>query len=83
MKLPNKVGAVEETESQLTLAKRAFPDYYETIKVPMSLEMVQAKLDDSSYETLREVFNDLGQIFNNAKRCRLVSSLGRSDARAD
>jgi hypothetical protein len=35
----------------------------------MSLEQVQQKLDASSYQTLRDVTNDIGQIFNNAKRC--------------
>lgn len=49
--------------------QRQFPDYYETIKHPMSLEQVQQKLDASSYQTLRDVTNDIGQIFNNAKRC--------------
>jgi hypothetical protein len=47
-----------------------FPDYYETIKVPMSLNMVKAKLDSKAYENLRGVERDLGQIFNNAKRCK-------------
>jgi len=35
----------------------------------MSLEMVQQKLDAKSYETLKDVVADFGQIFNNAKRC--------------
>ncbi|KAK4687188.1 hypothetical protein P7C73_g2928, partial [Tremellales sp. Uapishka_1] len=55
--------------------KRAFPDYFEIIKHPMSLEMVQAKLDASAYETLRDVCNDLSQIFNNAKRYNVKESL--------
>ena len=36
--------------------------------------MVKAKLDATSYETLRDVCNDLGQIFNNAKRCEWYDS---------
>ena len=35
----------------------------------MSLEMVQQKLESKSYETLKDVVADFGQIFNNAKRC--------------
>lgn len=50
--------------------KRSFPDYYETIKHPISLEMVHEKLEAKSYQTFKEVTVDIGQIFNNAKRCR-------------
>lgn len=35
----------------------------------MSLEQVRAKLDQSEYDTLKDVVADIGQIFNNAKRC--------------
>jgi len=38
----------------------------------MSLEMVQQKLDAKSYETLKDVVADFGQIFNNAKRCTSI-----------
>ncbi|WVQ95513.1 hypothetical protein IAU59_002610 [Kwoniella sp. CBS 9459] len=55
--------------------KRAFPDYYETIKHPMSLEMVHAKLDAAEYQTLKSVCTDLGQIFTNAKRYNVKESL--------
>lgn len=41
----------------------------------MCLEMVKQKLDKQEYETLKEVVTDLGQIFNNAKRCERVSGL--------
>ena len=51
--------------------QRAFPDYYETIKVPMSLEIVHQRLEDGSYDTLKAVVADIGQIFNNAKRCEM------------
>lgn len=49
--------------------QRAFPDYYETIKVPMSLEMVHERLENGTYDSLKAVVGDIGQIFNNAKRC--------------
>nr|XP_018259645.1 uncharacterized protein I303_07713 [Kwoniella dejecticola CBS 10117]OBR81803.1 hypothetical protein I303_07713 [Kwoniella dejecticola CBS 10117] len=55
--------------------KRAFPDYYETIKHPLSLEIVQQRLDASEYQTLKDVCADLGQIFNNAKRYNVKESL--------
>jgi hypothetical protein len=37
----------------------------------MSLEMVQQKLDRSSYLSIGQVCADLGTIWNNAKRCKL------------
>ncbi|WWC72539.1 uncharacterized protein I206_106501 [Kwoniella pini CBS 10737] len=55
--------------------KRALPDYYETIKHPMSLEIVHQKLDASEYQSLKDVCADLGQIFNNAKRYNVKDSL--------
>ncbi|WWD20660.1 hypothetical protein CI109_105136 [Kwoniella shandongensis] len=55
--------------------KRSFPDYYETIKHPMSLEIVHQKLLAGEYQTLKEVCADLGQIFNNAKRYNVKESL--------
>lgn len=32
--------------------------------------MVKTKLDAQDYQTLKEVVADIGQIFNNAKRCK-------------
>ncbi|KAL1410050.1 hypothetical protein Q8F55_004052 [Vanrija albida] len=54
--------------------KRQFPDYYETIKHPFSLEQVKDKLDAAKYDTLRDVCHDLGQIWNNAKRYNIKDS---------
>lgn len=56
--------------------QKEFPDYYETIKHPMSLEMVYAKLQGGQYASLGQVTTDLGTIWNNAKRCKccLLSS---------
>ena len=72
MKLPNKActSRVIPPTCSLTPAQRSFPDYYETIKHPMCLEMVDKKLQAKGYETLKGVVTDLGQIFTNAKRCK-------------
>ena len=40
----------------------------------MSLDTVDAKLKNKEYQTLKEVVTDIGQIFNNAKRCELFRS---------
>lgn len=52
--------------------QRQFPDYYDTIKHPMALDFVHAKLEKKEYSTLKEVTTDFGQIWNNAKRCKLL-----------
>lgn len=41
----------------------------------MSLEMVKDRLDKGQYATLNDVCNDLGQIWNNAKRYNMRESL--------
>jgi hypothetical protein len=66
MELPSKVR--RPTAHSLT-RQNEFPDYYETIKHPMSLEMVRDKLDRGQYTTLGQVTTDMGTIWNNAKRC--------------
>lgn len=40
------------------------------IKHPMCLDTVRQKLDKEEYDDLQDVVADLGQIFNNAKRCK-------------
>jgi hypothetical protein len=72
MKLPSKVREQDAVKPIQAEAQRAFPDYYETIKHPMSMEMVNQKLASKSYEQVKDVVADLGQIFNNAKRCRWI-----------
>lgn len=48
----------------------------------MSLEIVKAKLDTQDYQTLKEVVADIGQIFNNAKRCESFAQMAQeSDMR--
>ena len=69
IKLPNKASWHAGNANVADMSQRSFPDYYETIPHPISLEIVHAKLQSSSYETLGAVTTDLGQIFWNAKRC--------------
>lgn len=52
--------------------QRQFADYYETIKHPMSLEMIHEKLTSGGFHSLFEVCNDFYQMWNNAKRCKLT-----------
>ncbi|BEI81463.1 hypothetical protein CcaverHIS002_0206230 [Cutaneotrichosporon cavernicola] len=54
--------------------KRQFPDYYETIKNPMSLEIIHQKLNAGGYMSLFDVCNDFYQMWNNAKRYNMKES---------
>ena len=42
----------------------------------MCLETVDKKLKAKEYQMLKDVVADLGQIFNNAKRCKLFLNIG-------
>lgn len=52
-----------------------FPDYYDVIPEPMSLEVIKRKLDSNSFATPAAFFHDLHLIFLNAKHCELSSLL--------
>lgn len=69
MKLPSKVGSTSLDLGE-AYVQRSFPDYYDIIKHPMSMEMVSQRLASKDYRQVKDVVADLGQIFNNAKRCK-------------
>ncbi|KAL7422928.1 hypothetical protein Q5752_002225 [Cryptotrichosporon argae] len=82
LKVYNKVMTMKDSNGEsmaepfIQLPSREdFDDYYETIKHPMSLEMVHEKLMGEQYETLKAVCADLGQIWTNAKRYNVRESL--------
>lgn len=41
----------------------------------MSLDTVESRLNKKEYHTLKDVVADIGQIFNNAKRCERFPSV--------
>lgn len=49
-------------------SRKDYPDYYEFIKRPISFAEIKSKLGHSEYTTLRQVGEDIKQIFVNAKR---------------
>ncbi|KAN0059828.1 hypothetical protein ACQY0O_008402 [Thecaphora frezii] len=55
-------------------SKRQYPDYYEIIKKPLTLEDVRQKLQQKQYASLPEVKHDCEIICNNAKRYNLKES---------
>jgi len=55
-------------------SRNDYPDYYEQIKAPLSLEQVRRKLQSRQYDSLEDVRNALETIWRNAKRYNLKTS---------
>ena len=56
-------------EPFLTLpSKRELPDYYESIKSPISLNIIRKKLKGGEYGTdVEKLYNDMNKMFGNCK----------------
>ncbi|XP_060621852.2 protein polybromo-1 isoform X6 [Anolis sagrei] len=55
-------------------SKKKYPDYYQQIKLPISLQQIRAKLKNNEYETLDHLECDLNLMFENAKRYNVPNS---------
>ncbi|XP_051060645.1 protein polybromo-1 isoform X17 [Phodopus roborovskii] len=55
-------------------SKKKYPDYYQQIKTPISLQQIRAKLKNQEYETLDHLECDLNLMFENAKRYNVPNS---------
>uniref|UniRef100_A0A8D0GFS1 Protein polybromo-1 n=1 Tax=Sphenodon punctatus TaxID=8508 RepID=A0A8D0GFS1_SPHPU len=55
-------------------SKKKYPDYYQQIKIPISLQQIRTKLKNHEYETLDHLENDLNLMFENAKRYNVPNS---------
>nr|XP_020652343.1 protein polybromo-1 isoform X4 [Pogona vitticeps] len=55
-------------------SKKKYPDYYQQIKTPISLQQIRTKLKNHEYETLDHLENDLNVMFENAKRYNVPNS---------
>lgn len=49
-------------------SKRQYPDYYELIKRPISLDEIKKGIDHGSYHSLEQVRDDIVHCFTNAKK---------------
>jgi len=49
-------------------SKRQYPDYYQLIRRPISLDEIKKQLDEGSYKLLEEIKDDLVHCFTNAKK---------------
>ncbi|KAJ7316747.1 hypothetical protein JRQ81_002909 [Phrynocephalus forsythii] len=55
-------------------SKKKYPDYYQQIKTPISLQQIRTKLKNHEYETLDHLESDLNVMFENAKRYNVPNS---------
>ncbi|XP_074862099.1 protein polybromo-1 isoform X10 [Carettochelys insculpta] len=55
-------------------SKKKYPDYYQQIKMPVSLKQIRTKLKNHEYETLDHLESDLNLMFENAKRYNVPNS---------
>ncbi|XP_053326173.1 protein polybromo-1 [Spea bombifrons] len=55
-------------------SKKKYPDYYQQIKNPISLQQIRTKLKNQEYESLDHLESDLNLMFENAKRYNVPNS---------
>ncbi|XP_066590432.1 protein polybromo-1 [Prorops nasuta] len=55
-------------------SRRSYPDYYKTIKNPISLLQIRGKIKKGEYGTVSEVAGDMNIMFENAKRYNMHTS---------
>ncbi|KAI8975321.1 hypothetical protein BDF20DRAFT_914267 [Mycotypha africana] len=61
-------------------SREEYPDYYETIKQPISLEEMKKKIDAKQYKYLSQFKSDLTQMVTNAKKYNIKESQVYEDA---
>ncbi|OCH86654.1 Bromodomain-containing protein [Obba rivulosa] len=77
----NKEGRVLSHDFMRLPSKRQYPDYYEIIKRPISLDEIKVQLDAEAYTSLEDVKKDLETCFRNAKRYNIRESQIFKDAK--
>ncbi|XP_067854705.1 protein polybromo-1 isoform X8 [Heptranchias perlo] len=55
-------------------SKKDYPDYYQQIKQPMSLQLIRQKLKNNEFENLDQMESDMNLMFENAKRYNIPNS---------
>ncbi|XP_072328776.1 protein polybromo-1 isoform X10 [Scyliorhinus torazame] len=55
-------------------SKKDYPDYYQQIKQPMSLQLIRQKLKNNEFENLDQMEADMNLMFENAKRYNIPNS---------
>jgi uncharacterized membrane protein len=57
-----------------------YPDYYQWIKHPLSLNQIKQNLEQLAYTTHEKFITDMKLVFNNAKKYNVEDSLIYDDA---
>ncbi|XP_049895244.1 polybromo 1, like isoform X2 [Epinephelus moara] len=70
----NNQGQVFSEPFQQLPSRREYPDYYQQIKQPISLQQIRAKMKNCEYETVEQMETDLTLMFENAKRYNMPNS---------
>ncbi|XP_056606177.1 polybromo 1, like isoform X1 [Triplophysa dalaica] len=55
-------------------SRREYPDYYQQIKNPVSLQQIREKMKNGDYEGVEQMESDLSLMFENAKRYNMPNS---------
>ncbi|CCL98132.1 uncharacterized protein FIBRA_00126 [Fibroporia radiculosa] len=77
----NKEGRSLSNDFLRLPSKRQYPDYYQQIKRPVSLEEIKTQLDTSAYTSLEDLKQDFETCFRNAKRYNIKESQIWKDAK--
>ncbi|KAM6928404.1 polybromo 1, like [Xenentodon cancila] len=70
----NNQGQVFSEPFQQLPSRREYPDYYQQIKQPISLQQIRAKMKNGEYENVEQIEADLTLMFENAKRYNMPNS---------
>uniref|UniRef100_A0A3Q0SJU1 Protein polybromo-1 n=1 Tax=Amphilophus citrinellus TaxID=61819 RepID=A0A3Q0SJU1_AMPCI len=70
----NNQGQMFSEPFQQLPSRREYPDYYQQIKQPISLQQIRAKMKNGEYESVEQVEADLTLMFENAKRYNMPNS---------
>ena len=60
--------------------KKQYPDYYAQVRMPISLSMVEKRLEKEEYETMEKLESDLKRLVQNAKEYNSTKSEIYDDA---
>uniref|UniRef100_H3DB75 Protein polybromo-1 n=1 Tax=Tetraodon nigroviridis TaxID=99883 RepID=H3DB75_TETNG len=70
----NNQGQLFSEPFQQLPSRREYPDYYQQIKQPISLQQIRGKMKNGEYESLEQIDADLSLMFENAKRYNMPNS---------
>lgn len=70
----NNQGQMFSEPFQQLPSRREYPDYYQQIKQPISLQQIRAKMKNGEYESVEQIEADLTLMFENAKRYNMPNS---------